>query len=153
MYLHCSSNKSTTTIILFYALCLLYALSSAIVVSDLVGTIILQVSNNPICKNINPSISCAVAYQYSIASISNRLTANNFSPLSCPNHSIRLLRLHRPMYPSMHKPLYLSSVLFNKIFKDLPLLDRVGSKYPCRDHAFIHGSRILRSVDQPIFIS
>ena len=37
--------------IVFYALCLLYVLSAATVVSDL-ATLILQVSNNPICKNI-----------------------------------------------------------------------------------------------------
>ena len=53
MYLRCSSNnlKFKTATILFYALCLLYVLSTATVVIDLV-TIILQVSNNPICKNI-----------------------------------------------------------------------------------------------------
>ena len=74
MYLHCSSNKSTTTIILFYALCLLYALSSAIVVSDLVGTIILQVSNNPICRNINFFISCV---QWHISTSSLRFQTNS----------------------------------------------------------------------------
>ena len=46
MYLQCSSNKA----IVFYALCLLYVLSTATIVSDLVN-VILQVSNNPICKN------------------------------------------------------------------------------------------------------
>ena len=51
MYLHCSSNKSGKATILFYALCLLHVLSTATVVSDLVN-FILQVSDNPICKNI-----------------------------------------------------------------------------------------------------
>ena len=51
MYLHCSSSKSRTATILFYALCLLYVLSTAIVVSDLID-VIFQVSNNFICKNI-----------------------------------------------------------------------------------------------------
>ena len=61
VYLHCSLNNFRTATILFYALCLLYFLSTATVVSNLVA-LILQVSNNPtICKNII-SISCAVAY-------------------------------------------------------------------------------------------
>ena len=48
MYLQCSSNKA----IVFYALCLLYVLSTATIISDLVNAVF-QVSNNPICKNIN----------------------------------------------------------------------------------------------------
>ena len=52
VYLHCSSNNSRTATILFYALCLLYVLSTtATVVCDL-ANVILQVSYNPICKNI-----------------------------------------------------------------------------------------------------
>ena len=113
MYLRCSSNESRTTNILFHALCLLYALSTVTAVCDLVG-IVLQVSNNPICKKISIFfISCAVAYQYTIASTSSWLTANTLSPLYCPNHSNWWLWLHRPMYSSTHKPMYLSSVLFN----------------------------------------
>ena len=50
MYLQCQSKKSGTAIILFYAVCLLYILSTVIFVSDLVFLTI-QVSNNPICKN------------------------------------------------------------------------------------------------------
>ena len=66
MYLHCPSNNSRTAAIIFYALGLLYVLSTATVVSDLVA-VILQVSNNPICKNIS-FYQFAVAYQYTIAS-------------------------------------------------------------------------------------
>ena len=51
MYLQSSSDKSRTAIIYFYTLCLLYVLSTATVVSDLVVAI-LQVSNNPVFKNI-----------------------------------------------------------------------------------------------------
>ena len=53
MYLHCSSNnlKSGTATILSYALYLLYVLSTATIVSDLVA-LMLTVSNNPICKYI-----------------------------------------------------------------------------------------------------
>ena len=50
MYLQCPPNKSRASI-LFYALCLLYILSTATIVTDLV-TLILEVSNNSICKNI-----------------------------------------------------------------------------------------------------
>ena len=45
------SKKSRTTIIHFYAVCLLYVLSTASFVSDLVSVII-SVSNNSICKKI-----------------------------------------------------------------------------------------------------
>ena len=60
MYLHCSSesNKSRTATNLFYALCLLYVLSTATFVSDLTN-IILQVSYNPICKIIIFYQSCS----------------------------------------------------------------------------------------------
>ena len=55
MYLQYQFNKSTsrTTTIVFYAICLLYALSTVDFVSDLVGLILVLVSNNSICnKNI-----------------------------------------------------------------------------------------------------
>ena len=61
MYLHCSLNKSRMATILFYALGLLYVLSTATVVIDLVS-LIFDVSNNPICKNITFIISYAVKY-------------------------------------------------------------------------------------------
>ena len=48
MYLQCSSKKAGTAIILFYAVCLLYLLSTAVFVSDLVR-FMLQVSNNSVC--------------------------------------------------------------------------------------------------------
>ena len=50
MYLKCQSNKSRKATIVFYALYLLYVLSTATVVCDLV-IIILQVSNNSISKD------------------------------------------------------------------------------------------------------
>ena len=50
IYLQCVSKRSGTAIILFYSVCLLYFLSTATFVSDLVA-LILQVSNNSICKN------------------------------------------------------------------------------------------------------
>ena len=54
IYIHCVlSKESRTTGIVFYALCLLYILSTTTVVSDLLEFVI-QVSNNSIrvCKNI-----------------------------------------------------------------------------------------------------
>jgi hypothetical protein len=51
MYLQRSTNKSKTAIVVFYALCLLYVLSTATVISDLVA-IVLEVSINSIYKNI-----------------------------------------------------------------------------------------------------
>ena len=65
MYIQCKPNKSRTSTILLYTLCLLYVLSTANVVADLVA-LILQVSNNSICNNII-FISCAVAFRYTIA--------------------------------------------------------------------------------------
>ena len=50
MYLlQCPSKKSKTTIIHFYAVCLLYLLSTATFVSDLVA-VVLDVSDDSICK-------------------------------------------------------------------------------------------------------
>ena len=60
MYIKCQSNKSRKTTIVFYALYLLYALSTATVVCDLV-IIILQVSKNSISKDDIFLISCAVS--------------------------------------------------------------------------------------------
>jgi hypothetical protein len=65
MYLKCQLNRSTgrKPTLVFYALCLLYALSTATVVSDLVSIIVqLEVSNNSICKNIIFLINYAVWY-------------------------------------------------------------------------------------------
>ena len=50
MYLQCPSKRSGTALILLFAVCLLYVLSAATFVGDLVR-LILQVSNNSICKN------------------------------------------------------------------------------------------------------
>ena len=58
MYLQCPSKKSETAIILFYAVCLLYVLSTASFFSDLVA-LILYVSNNSIRKS-TPFFSSAV---------------------------------------------------------------------------------------------
>jgi hypothetical protein len=51
IYLQCPSKESRTASIVFYVLCLLYVLSMADVVFDLLQ-IILDVSNNTICKVI-----------------------------------------------------------------------------------------------------
>ena len=98
----CPSKKSRTTIIHFYAVCLLYVLSTATFASDLVADI-LYVSNNPICKNTIFLICCADASRDTVVSTSNRLTANVISHYDCPDHSKRLLWLPCPMYSSTHK--------------------------------------------------
>ena len=50
IYLKCPSNKSRSSIILFYALCVLFVLSAATLVCDMVA-FVLEVSNNVVCKN------------------------------------------------------------------------------------------------------
>ena len=78
MYLQCPSKKSRMAAILFYAICLLYILSTASFVSDFVCLIPeVSTSNNSICKN-NILISCAVAYQF------------NFPQLQHPNSILKL---------------------------------------------------------------
>jgi hypothetical protein len=51
LYLQCPLKESRPAIIVFYVLCLLYVLSMALVVSDLLEAIVV-VSNNSICKII-----------------------------------------------------------------------------------------------------
>ena len=89
IYLQCPSKRSGTALIPFYAVCLLYVLSTADFVSDLVA-LILYVSNNSICKNTFLYISCANA-SWGITSTSNQLTANVISHNDCANHIKRLL--------------------------------------------------------------
>jgi hypothetical protein len=67
MYLGCPRNESRTATIIFYALCLLYVLSTATIVVDLLTTILEEVSNNSICKNIIFFIGCADIFQFTIA--------------------------------------------------------------------------------------
>ena len=72
IYLRCPSNESRTRTanVVFYVICLLYVLCSASFAIDLLK-ITLQVSNNPIFKNIVLTISRAVDYQFNFASTSN----------------------------------------------------------------------------------
>ena len=59
IYLQCPSKESRTAIIIFFVLCLLYVLSTAVIVCNLLN-LILAVSNNSICKNISFLITYAV---------------------------------------------------------------------------------------------
>ena len=81
IYLQCLLSKESRTgnMITFCILCILYVLSTATVVSDLLNTL-LQVSNNSICKNIIFFTSYADAYKFTIAPTSNWLTVNFISP-------------------------------------------------------------------------
>ena len=72
IYLHCALTRrkeSRTTTIVFYALCLLYILSTVTVVCDLLVYII-EVSNNSIRKNKNFYTTYADAYRYTTGSTS-----------------------------------------------------------------------------------
>ena len=110
IYLQCPSKRSGPALILFYAVCLLCALSTATFVSDL-ASFILFVSNNSIRKNTFLYISFADTSRDTIGSTSKRLTSNVISHFDNQSHSNRLLWLPCPMYSSTHKPLYPSSVL------------------------------------------
>ena len=62
MYLKYQSNKSRKATIVFYALCVLYVLSTATVVSDLlIIALQLEVSKNSSCKSffLKMTDSCA----------------------------------------------------------------------------------------------
>ena len=130
IYLQWTSDESRTLTanVVFYAICLLYVFCAATVVGDFISYIV-QVSNKfSICKSIIFIISFPVSRQYTIASTSNRITANITSHLACPKHSKWLFWLYLPMHLSTRKSFksYLSSVWFTQIFKDLSLLDRMG---------------------------
>ena len=88
MYLQCASKNSRMAIIIFYVLCLLYVLSTATFVSDLIA-IILEVSYNSICQNIFLFFyRCEGAFQNTIGSYSNRLRARDIYD---PDYSKQLL--------------------------------------------------------------
>ena len=67
LYLQCQSSKSRTAIIIFYAICLLYLISTLNFVGDLIF-LILEVSGIAICKNNN------FHQPYSHVSVQYRLT-------------------------------------------------------------------------------
>ena len=50
IYLHYHSNDSRRAAVIFYAICLLYVLSTVTFVAD-IAQVIFEVSNNSICKN------------------------------------------------------------------------------------------------------
>ena len=91
IYLQCPSDESRTRradVVFHSIICLLYVFCAATVVGDFISCIV-QVSNKfSICKSIIFVISCAVmvVYQFTIASTSNRLTANIKSHGGCPSH-------------------------------------------------------------------
>ena len=86
IYLHCPLRESRTSTIIFYVLCLLYVLSAATVVVDLL-TGIFEVSNNSICKKKKKKIS---VMQIRINRLSPQLQIHSVilshgSPCDCPN--------------------------------------------------------------------
>jgi hypothetical protein len=59
-----NNSQSRTASIIFYALCLIYVLSTVNVAFDLLIDVLLNVSNNSFCKNIFFFISCAGGCQF-----------------------------------------------------------------------------------------
>ena len=70
---------------------------------------------------------------------------NTVLPFYYSTHIIRLLRFHRPIYPSRYNMTDDTLHLF-KYSKDLSMLDYVGLQYSCRDRSHDTGIGILRSV-------
>ena len=130
MYLQCPSKRSGTALILFYAVCLLYVLSGATLVSDLVA-LILYVSNDSICKNSfffssdaqtrigllppQPQIDSQPILELILRTNMVQVTANGCCDFLA---QCILVRINHCTYHPF--------VLLTYIFKDLPLLDRVG---------------------------
>ena len=97
LYLQCHLKDPRTTVIVFYVLCLLYILSIATTVSDLLSCILPEVSKNSICKII------IIMMQIRIGALeTNRLTVNFISQSYCPNRSKRFLWLPRAVYLGTH---------------------------------------------------
>ena len=149
MYLQCPLKNSRTAIIIFYAVCLLYVLSTATFVSDLVAFILDVSANNSICKNTIFFISFV---QTRFTTLSPRLRIDSLPMLfhisiiqttanGCCDFLAQCI-LVRINHCTCH-PFY---SLKCSLAIDLPLLDRLGSRHPCCDHSFIFGNRILRSV-------
>ena len=105
IYLQCPKKESRSAMFIFYVLCLLYFLSTATVVGDLLGAILaihVAVSNNSIrsLKNTFFFISYAGC---TITSAWSWHAENVFSPFVCQGRSNWLLWSHRPIYLGTHK--------------------------------------------------
>ena len=142
MYLQCTlplKNSKVPNIIVLCALCLLYVLSTVNFFVDLLlVNLILDVSTNKsTCKNINflSVVQNPINPQWLRVGILILQT----TIVGCCDFLSQciLVRICHCLY---HHP-------FNSTFKDLPLLDSVGSKYQRLNHSFIHGFHILRSVN------
>ena len=148
-YCKCRLTDSRPTTILFYALLILYILCTATIVADMVA-LILEVSNNSICKNIL-SLS-VVQSRYRTLPLQKQLDSHLMIYRLFITQSIAsgcsdflaqciLVRINHCIY----HPFYSFKSL------DISLLDCVGSKYLCRDSSFFHGNRARRSVDLSSF--
>ena len=150
MYLQCPTKTSRTARILFYALCLLYFLSTVNVITDLVA-LILEVSNNSICKNLTFFYISAVQSRIRTLSTQGQidseptlfqLVAIQTTASGCCDFLAQCILVRLNHCTVTYHPFY-----SHKSCKDLSMLDRVGSQHPCRDHSFNLGNHILRSVD------
>lgn len=135
MYLiqHQESNDKMKTI-LFYALCVLYALSIATISMDVVIFVIqVDVVSNIFIKKRALIRLCSISCTTSI--------------FSNQHYSVAVISsLNLFWYAQLTIPIILY-YLKVQIFKDLPLLDCMGLRYPSGDPSFTFNNRILRSVN------
>ena len=141
MYLQCPSNNSKTAIIISYVVCLLYVLSTATLFIDVL-TLIFEVSNNFICLNI---LFLSVTMQTRTIDATSQLLIDSFRLLiiqvlvnSLADFIAQSILVRICTYN--HHPFYSSE---SSLAQDLPLLDRVGTKYICHHHSCIFGNHIL----------
>ena len=132
--------------ILFYAVCILYILSTATFILEITNTVT-QVSKTYIHNNNFFYVNTAQVLTSLSPSKSNlfRLQALYYTLVTVSNlcdfiSQGILVGLNR--YP------YLSFSLFMSIFKDLPMLGHMGSQSSCDNYSFNFITRILGSVNK-----
>jgi hypothetical protein len=147
MYLqYHASREGTKNMLPFYALSVLYLLSTGVMVCDILMLVIDQgipvSKNKPFFKKkpwrslVAQNVGGTVIYRLII------VEGTLFGCCDFISQSI-LVRTTQVAY---------SFGLFIHIFKDIPLLDCVASKYPCRGHSLNVSLCFLRFVGQSIFV-
>ena len=117
--------------ILFYAVCILYTLSTASFIVDTTGTVT-QVSKTCIrSNNFSANTAQVLAFYYT------SITANALCDF-----------ISQGILVGLNRYLYLSFYLFVSIFEDLPMLGHMGSQYLCDNYSFNFITRILGSVNK-----
>lgn len=152
MYMRCHASKNGIDLnakkTLFYAICSLYVLSVAAFGLHIAEYVVTQVGKIWFITNIT-------FFNLAVMQILKRrldvyiflVTISGFCDFTTQSILVRTLNLQLAC-------LSMLSLWFNwfiQIFEDLPLLDCVGSKYPCRDHSLSSSIHILRSVNLTLF--